>query len=119
MSVIRSIAVVLIAFTALRTAQQSGTTQDDTARRQDIYAVYSALFARPDPRFPAYLIVAKTSSLQDAPEPFGPKACVKVPSEYATDWNEILAEFNARKESPGTIRGRIKDWNPVQTAERK
>lgn len=103
---IRSIAVVLKAFTLLGVAvQQPETTPDDTARRQDIYSVYSALFASPDPQHPVYLIVAKTSSLQDVslPEFFGPKGCVTVPPAYATDWDEILAEFSARKASPGTL----------------
>ena len=110
---IRSIAVILIA-SVLGVAQQPGTTPNDTARRQDIYAVYSALFANPDPRNPIYLIRAKTVSLQNAPGPFGPQPCVTVPPAYATDWNEILAEFREHKDSPGTLEAALKIGTPYQ-----
>jgi hypothetical protein len=95
-------------------AQQSGTTMEDLGRKQDIYAVYSAVFASLDPRITSYLIVAKNSSLQNAPERFGPKACVKVPPAYATDWNEILAEFSEHKDSPGTLEAALKTGTPYR-----
>jgi hypothetical protein len=53
---IRSIAMALIASAVLGAAQQSAITPDETARRQDIYAVYSALFADPDPNNSVYLM---------------------------------------------------------------
>jgi hypothetical protein len=106
--------MILMATTVLGAMQQLGTAIVDPGRKEDIYAVYSALFAGPDPRHPAYLIVAKTSSLQNVPEPFGPKRCVTVPPAYATDWNEILAEFSAHKDSPGTIEALLKIATPYR-----
>jgi hypothetical protein len=59
---IRKLAIVLVATLLLGPActSQKDVSAADAGRRADIYAVYSEMFANPDPGDRVYLIDAKT-----------------------------------------------------------
>jgi len=91
----------------------------DAARHEDIYAVYSAMFANPDPGDRVYLIDAKTNRIQldppstpAIPSSFDSEECFAIPPSHAAAWNEIHAETNSRKNSPGTLERELKSKVP-------
>ena len=115
------LAIVLVAtlLSAPGCTSQKDVSAADAGRRADIYDVYSAMFANPDPGDRVYFIDAKTNRIQldppstpAIPSSFDSEECFAIPPTHRVAWNEIRAETNARKNSPGTLERELKIKTP-------
>jgi hypothetical protein len=97
--VIRTATAILCACLTIGAAAQ---TTDEAARQGDVSAIYSALFLPIDP---FYLIAERTSAGTGG---FEIQSCITLPAQYAMDWAEILAAYNANRPGSTTIAPNLK-----------
>lgn len=106
---------LVFAFTTVGGTQQAQTSNPEDARRQDVYAIYSILMSNPPTGFAwdinsLYAIAAVTSPAFPFPRNSSP--CIVPPVGYEARWNELLEEFNARKNIPATLTRELKIEKP-------
>jgi hypothetical protein len=111
---LRIIAILLAVYAAI-IAQQPEGTPVEAVRREDVYAIYSALMTNPPSRArtasTVYLIAINTvsgSTLSGNP----PQPCTRLLPEYADKWNEILTDYQARKGKPDVLEPLLKLAKP-------
>jgi hypothetical protein len=111
--------VIALVLSVTASASQGAAGAADSKRRQDIYAVYSAMFANPDSNDKVYLFEKKTFAVQpDLPSTLEDifsltsENCFHIPPAYETAWKEILNETRTQKDSPGTIAAELKIKTP-------
>ena len=85
--------------TAANAFQQGNAPSADVDRRADVYAIYSQLLTHPQtshgPDDNEIYLIADTTVHGTPREP-----CVRVPSEYAARYAEVMADYNRRKDTP-------------------
>ena len=109
---IHRLAIILIGIVlCVQTSVSQQPPVSEADRRQDIYAVYSTIFANPDFNDRIFLVAAKTVPVEPL-TPADPKSvlslvspegCFQIPPAYAVAWQEIQSELGVRKNSPGAI----------------
>jgi hypothetical protein len=89
-------------------------TPADAQRHQDAYAIYSAMMSYPPSAIlkdkddgKSGLIIASvtTPAMTNSP-------CITPSREYASRWTEVLADFNARSNTPATLEPDLKISRP-------
>ena len=88
-----------------------GTVSSDSAREEDIYAIYSLMLSNPQTSHgpddnSRYLIEEKTGRAI----PLEP--CVEPPKERETEFREVLRDFENRKETPRQLRRSLSIGKP-------
>ena len=86
----------------------------EAQRHQDVYAIYSAMMSYP----PSLIyknddILATVLAIESVTTPAMLNTpCITPPPALADRWTEVLADFNARKDSPRTLERDLKILNP-------
>ena len=83
-------------------ATASGFQQPETGQRADVYAIYSLMMTSPRPSNGSdgneIYLIADTTVPGYPREP-----CVRVPPAFQHDFDEVLADFNSRKDKPAKL----------------
>jgi hypothetical protein len=79
--------------------------QQDTEREKDVYRIYSLIFTSPGTshgpdKNPRYLIAEKTLPPSSLP----PLGCVSPPANRTAEFQEVVADYEKRKNSPRTLK---------------